>query len=123
VPERTDIPFITTDQMRVVDRLMVDEFHIGLEQMMENAGRNLARLAVDRFLDGTPEGKRVIVLAGSGGNGGGGLVAARRLAGWGASVSVRLTREASDFTGIPGVQLTGLYPLSAGLASPTVIQI
>ena len=74
MPERTDIPFITTDQMREVDRLMVDEFHIGLEQMMENAGRNLARLAVDRFLDGTPEGKRVIVLSGSGGNGGGGAI-------------------------------------------------
>ena len=52
MPERTDIPFITTDQMREVDRLMIDEYHIGLEQMMENAGRNLARLAVDRFLNG-----------------------------------------------------------------------
>ena len=111
MPERTDIPFITTDQMREVDRLMVDEFHIGLEQMMENAGRNLARLAVDRFLDGTPEGKRVIVLSGSGGNGGGGLVAARRLAGWGASISVHLTRDPSELTGVPGFQLTALYGL------------
>jgi NAD(P)H-hydrate epimerase len=109
--ERTDIPFITTDQMREVDRLMIDEFHIGLEQMMENAGRNLARLAVDRFLDGAPADKRVIVLAGSGGNGGGGLVAARRLAGWGARVSIHLTREPSELTGVPAIQLSALSGL------------
>jgi NAD(P)H-hydrate repair Nnr-like enzyme with NAD(P)H-hydrate epimerase domain len=31
--------------MREVDRLMIEEYGIGLPQMMENAGRNLARLA------------------------------------------------------------------------------
>ena len=42
--------------------------------MMENAGRNLALLARQRFLQDDPRGKRVIVLAGTGGNGGGALV-------------------------------------------------
>lgn len=37
-----EIPALSTEQMKEVDRLMVEEFGIGLIQMMENAGRNLA---------------------------------------------------------------------------------
>jgi len=33
------IPNLTTDEMIEVDRLMMDEYHIELIQMMENAGR------------------------------------------------------------------------------------
>ncbi len=40
-----DVPFLTTDQMREVDRAMVEDFGIDLGRMMENAGRNLAHLA------------------------------------------------------------------------------
>jgi NAD(P)H-hydrate epimerase len=64
------VPYLTTDQMREVDRLMVEEYGIVLLQMMENAGRGLARLARDRFLGGDARGRRVAVLVGSGGNGG-----------------------------------------------------
>ncbi len=78
-----DIPFVTTDQMREVDRAMIDDYGITLLQMMENTGRELARLARSRFLGGDPRASRVEVLAGTGGNGGGGLVCARRLHGWG----------------------------------------
>ena len=39
------IPFLTTDQMREVDRAMIEDYGIHLIQMMENAGRNLAELA------------------------------------------------------------------------------
>lgn len=76
--ERRLIPAITTDQMREVDRLMVDVFQIELIQMMENAGRNLARVALELFLEGEPVGKLVQILTGSGGNGGGGLVFRKR---------------------------------------------
>ena len=48
---------------------MTDVLKIELMQMMENAGRNLARLAIKRFLN-DPRRKRVVVLAGTGGNGG-----------------------------------------------------
>ena len=71
--EPTDVPFLTTDQMREVDRLMIDDYRITLFQMMENAGRALARLARSRFLSGDAKGKRALVLVGSGGNGGGGM--------------------------------------------------
>lgn len=49
-----EIPEVTTQQMIEVDRLMVEEYHIDLIQMMENAGRNLAHLARVRFFGGDP---------------------------------------------------------------------
>lgn len=101
-----NIPYLTTDQMREVDRAMIEDYGITLTQMMENAGRNLAALARRRFLEGDPRGKQVIVLAGTGGNGGGGLVCARRLHNWGAEVRVHLARSPEEYQGIPARQLS-----------------
>ena len=98
------IPTVTVDQMREVDRLMVDEFQIVLLQMMENAGRALAEQARS-LLGGDTKSRRVVVLAGRGGNGGGGLTAARRLAIWGAEVVVVLGALRSAFDGVPLHQL------------------
>jgi NAD(P)H-hydrate epimerase len=84
---------------------MMEDYRIDLVRMMENAGRCLAILARDRFLDGSPVGKRAVVMAGSGGNGGGALVAARRLHNWGAEVSVLLAQPAGQMTPVPGHQL------------------
>ena len=100
----TRLDFLTTDQMIEVDRLMTDVLEIKLIQMMENAGRNLARLCVHRFLQ-DPESKKVVVLAGTGGNGGGAMVAARRLHQWGADVQVLTTKPDEDFAGVPAHQL------------------
>jgi len=88
---KKNTPFITTEQMIEVDRIMMEDLGISLTQMMENAGLNLAILARDVFLKNELKEKKVIVIAGSGGNGGGALVAARRLASWGAEVSVLLS--------------------------------
>lgn len=101
------IPALTEEQMREVDRVMIEDLGIELMQMMENAGRNLAELAVRRF-----HSARVIVLAGAGGNGGGGLVAARHLANRGVEVSVALSRTADDFVGVPAHQLTILEKMA-----------
>ena len=95
-----EIGWLTEEQMIEVDRIMISDLHIELIQMMENAGRNLARLVLDIAQPGT-----AIVLAGSGGNGGGGLVAARHLMNAGVDVSVSLTRPAAELTGVPGHQL------------------
>ena len=95
------VPYVTSDQMREVDRLMIEEYGILLLQMMENAGRHLAHLARRRFMDGDPVGKTVLVLAGKGGNGGGGLVSARRLHSWGAHVTVHLPQPASELAEVP----------------------
>lgn len=99
------VPYITTEQMLEVDRAMAEDLHIELIQMMENAGRNLAHLARTRFLGGSPVGKTVVILAGTGGNGGGALVCARRLYNWGAHVQIFLTKSPQAFTGVPAHQL------------------
>jgi len=96
-----DFPKIDTPQMIEVDRLMIEEYHIELIQMMENAGRCLAILTKERFFNGDVEGKHIVVLAGTGGNGGGALVAARRLHNWGAKVKVFTTAPEDQFTPIP----------------------
>jgi NAD(P)H-hydrate epimerase len=101
----SSVPYLNTEQMREVDRAMIEDFGIELIQMMENAGRNLAHLARTRFLAGDPRGKRVVVLAGTGGNGGGALVCARRLHGYGANVTVALTKTDAAFTPVPQRQL------------------
>ncbi len=81
-PETTiPVPSLSSKQMVEVDRVMEEELGISLIQMMENAGRGLARLAVHRFLGNDPGGMEVVALAGKGGNGGGALVAARTLTG------------------------------------------
>src|SRR5215472_14665029 len=95
---RGAVPALTTEQMREVDRVMVEDLHIELVQMMENAGRSLAELAIDRFSPGS-----VTVLAGPGGNGGGGLVGARHLANRGCQVQVVLS-EQDRLTPVPAHQ-------------------
>lgn len=89
--------------MEEVDRVMIDDLHIALVQMMENAGRNLATLAQRRFAPST-----VSILAGSGGNGGGGLVAARHLSNWGVAVTVTLGQPAEKMARVPAHQLDAL---------------
>lgn len=105
VPRAPDLPYLTTEQMVEVDRAMVEDYRIDLVQMMENAGRALAVLARLRFLDGEARGRRVDVFAGTGGNGGGALVAARRLAGWGADVRVYVAADDAVFALVPAHQL------------------
>jgi len=108
-----NIPYLTTNQMREVDRAAVEDFQLSLIQMMENAGRSLAALARRRFLEGDPRQKRVLVLAGTGGNGGGGLVCARRLHNWGAEIEVILTRPPEQYQGVPAHQLQILQTIGA----------
>lgn len=113
--EERSLPAITTDQMREVDRAMIEDFRIELIQMMENAGRELARLAVQKFLKGEPQERRVVVLAGRGGNGGGGLVCARRLHNWGAFVQVFTVSPVNQFSGVPAKQLDILCRMEVAL--------
>lgn len=98
------VPWVSVDQMREVNRVMVEELGISLERMMENAGRSLAAVARG-MLGGDLLGRRIVVLAGAGGNGGGGLAAARHLFNAGAHVDVRLATAAEAIHGVPGDQL------------------
>lgn len=107
---------LTTDQMREVDRLMVEAYHISLLQMMENAGRNLADLAV-HMLGGSAAGMRILVLCGKGNNGGGGMAAARHLHNRGAEVAVRLAGEVKELKPVPAQQWQPIEKLGLAAAS------
>lgn len=105
------IGWLTQSQMIEVDRVMMQDLRIELIQMMENAGRNLAQLVIDRFGPRT-----VTVLAGSGGNGGGGLVAARHLANRGVAVTVTLGQQADKLAPVPAHQFDILQRLGVANA-------
>jgi NAD(P)H-hydrate epimerase len=84
------VPAVTAEQMRKVDRIAMQAFGLGILQMMENAGRNLALNVLDMMGNSSGE---VVVLAGAGGNGGGGLCRARHLHNRGHNVRVVLDRD------------------------------
>jgi len=111
------IPTVSVDQMRAVDRLMVDEMGITLPQMMENAGRALA-VQARQMLGGDARGRRIVVLAGRGGNGGGGLAAARRLSIWGADVTIVLGQDTRQVRGVPAHQLAILAKRGVTVREP-----
>ncbi len=98
------LPTLTTAQMIEVDRAMIEDYHIELVQMMENAGRAFAELA-RRQLRGAIQGSSVVILCGSGNNGGGGMTAAGRLHNWGVQVTVVLTKPRDEIRGVPAHQL------------------
>lgn len=106
----SSVPVLSREQMIEVDRVMVEDLGIGLVQMMENAGRNLARLVFETYLR-TGSADQVVVLAGSGGNGGGGLAAARRLKGWDISVSVWTSKPHEEYRGVIAEQLRAVKNL------------
>ena len=107
-----EIPALPRDQMREVDLFMIEVLGIRLVQMMENAGRNLADLALVRY--GPAWG---LVLAGSGGNGGGGLSAARHLANRGLAVRVVLSGPVSALTPVPRIQYDILERIGVPIAA------
>lgn len=82
-----EVPAVTAEQMRDVDHIAGEETGPNLFQMMENAKRNLALLAI-AVLGDVWNKATIVVLTGSGGNGGGGICAARHLANHG--INVRL---------------------------------
>lgn len=97
------VPAITTDQMREVDRVAIEEVGPNLYQMMENAGRNLA-ITVLETLGGDWSTAPIAVLSGTGGNGGGGICAARHLANRGADVTLVIS-DPGRLTRVPNEQL------------------
>lgn len=116
------VPAVTAEQMREVDRIAVEDFGLGILQMMENAGRSLAQNVIDMLDGGNGE---VTVMAGSGGNGGGGLCCARHLHNRGFKVWAVLDREAETLTGAARNQLdilaaAGLEPVNSFRAEEAV---
>jgi hydroxyethylthiazole kinase-like uncharacterized protein yjeF len=85
LPEVRGVPSVTAAQMAEVDRITIEELHMPVDVLMENAGRQIAA-AARAFLGGSVAGKRVIGLVGTGNNGGDTAVALRHMVNWGATV-------------------------------------
>ena len=105
-------PAVTAEQMREVDRLMVEDLGIDLVRMMENAGQHLASLAIDLFSPTT-----AMVLTGPGGNGGGGLTAARHLSNRGVRATVVPSHPEDRLAPVPAEQLGILRRMGVPIAS------
>ena len=114
---KTKIPSISTEQMRKVDELMINKYGIELIQMMENAGSNLANLAIKLFEQDFKNRnlKKVVVACGLGNNGGGGMVAARHLSNHGFNVTVVLAGTEAKLKSIPLKQWNILKNLPMGM--------
>jgi NAD(P)H-hydrate epimerase len=102
-----EVPSVTEDQMREADRIAIEETGPSIFQMMENAGRDLALLAIELLGTGW-EKANVIVLAGKGGNGGGGICAARHLANRDLNVKLCLS-DPTNLRDVPNYQRKIFY--------------
>ncbi len=107
------LPTTTAQDMRALDGLCEQKYGVPSRELMENAGRAVARETL-KFLDEKKPGgalKRVAVFCGRGANGGDGLAAARHLKDAGAAVSVFLCpprkdgEGAGDYPGLTRAQL------------------
>lgn len=121
-PDGIPIPAVTASQMREIDRIAVDEVGLGLLEMMENAGRNLAGHALM-----IQENDPVVIIAGAGGNGGGGLACARHLVNRDVPVHVVLDRPPDELAGAPATQYAILeamdVPVTTHLESVTDVDV
>lgn len=120
---QSPIPALTTGQMSEVIRIMVEEFGISHQLMLEDVGRSLANLT-RRLLGGDLLHRRVGLVAGAGHCGAAGLAAARFLHNAGADLTIILSRPTQDMShmaaqqqrilsrmGVPIVVQTELPPL------------
>ena len=95
---------LTRSQVREIDRLSTEQFHIPGIVLMENASRGVADAAGEELIGLT--GKSVgsiLILCGGGNNGGDGLAAARHLHNRGHVVRIGLTTDPGKYQGDAGI--------------------
>jgi NAD(P)H-hydrate epimerase len=94
---RSDMTRLTRAQVREIDRLAFEKYHIPGIVLMENAARAVVDAACD-MLDGNCVGQ-IIILCGGGNNGGDGLAVARHLHNEGGDVYIALTTDPAKYKG------------------------
>ncbi|HEY8665616.1 MAG TPA: NAD(P)H-hydrate epimerase [Tepidisphaeraceae bacterium] len=88
---------LTRAQVRLIDKLAIERYHIPGVVLMENAARAATDVACE-MLDQNCEGQ-ILILCGGGNNGGDGLALARHLHNRGADVTIALTTDPDKYRG------------------------
>ncbi|MCP4364891.1 MAG: NAD(P)H-hydrate epimerase [Planctomycetes bacterium] len=112
---------VTREEMREADRRAIEEYGIPGVVLMENAGRAVAREAIDMLEDALVP--RVAILCGKGNNGGDGFVAARHLHNQGVAVDVYLFAVTADvaFSHDPWTHLNTLIKMGFEIKEVTTV--
>jgi ADP-dependent NAD(P)H-hydrate dehydratase / NAD(P)H-hydrate epimerase len=92
------IPVLSRAQMRAFDAHAIEACRVPSLVLMENAGRGAADVIEREVLGGQADGRRVVVICGTGNNGGDGFVVARHLFARGARVDAWLAGDESKMT-------------------------
>ncbi|MBI3835655.1 MAG: NAD(P)H-hydrate epimerase [Planctomycetes bacterium] len=90
----TPIQPLSRDQVRRVDQLAVERYHMPSIVLMENAGRGAAEIIYKSF----GQAGKATIFCGTGNNGGDGFVIARHLHNFGWAVRLIVTGEAAGMT-------------------------
>ncbi len=109
---------LSSQEAKALDELAAERFGIGVEALMEHAGRSVAELAAPYCESG-----RAVVFVGPGSNGGDGLVAARHLMALGLRVEVALAVRAEELRGASQVnfeQWNSLAPTATMSGLPSL---
>jgi NAD(P)H-hydrate epimerase len=107
------IPVLSREQMRAFDARAIQECRVPSLLLMENAGRGATDVLERELLGGDADGKKAVVVCGTGNNGGDGFVVARhllvrgaRVVAWLVGAEDRLTPDAranrDAFVGVGG---------------------
>ncbi|MCL2496066.1 MAG: NAD(P)H-hydrate dehydratase [Clostridiales bacterium] len=88
---------VTAEEMRMADKMAIEEYGVPSMLLMENAGLAIVRQA--EAMLGSVNGKKVAVFCGGGNNGGDGLVAARHLYNRGCDVRLYFVTDPDIFRG------------------------
>src|SRR5687767_7517516 len=88
---------LTREQVRAVDRIAIEKYHVPGIVLMENAARGATEVAL-QMLGGRPN-QKVLILCGGGNNGGDGLAIARHLHNRGHNVHVILCTNPTSYRG------------------------
>lgn len=92
-----EIPVLSRDVVREIDRCAMEEYHIPGMVLMENAGRGCADVLCELGIEGS-----VVICCGKGNNAGDGLVIARHLELRGHAVNVLFWSDPAELAGDAG---------------------
>jgi len=91
------MPALTRQQVRAVDRLAIEKYHLPGIVLMENAAHGASEAAIKML--GAARNQNILVLCGGGNNGGDGLAIARHLHNRGQKILIGLCTDSAKYQG------------------------